>query len=90
MYNYTIYCRSSGMDIIMILFFSILSGYIFCGFMIKKKKNIFDRGIQSNFVVRLIGIVNSYEPIYVVMELMENGDLKSFLMNAAPLSDEVS
>lgn len=41
-------------------------------------------------MVRLIGIVNSYKPIYVVMELMENGDLKSFLMNAAPLSDEVS
>lgn len=46
------------------------------------------KGIQSNFVVRLIGIVNSYEPLYVVMELMDNGDLKSFLMNAAPLSDE--
>lgn len=54
------------------------------------EKNIFARGIQSNFVVRLIGIVNSHEPLYVVMELMDNGDLKSFLMNAAPLSDEVS
>lgn len=49
-----------------------------------------DRGIKSNFVVRLIGVVNNYPPIYVVMELMERGDLKSFLIKEAALSDEVS
>ncbi|XP_045133855.1 insulin-like growth factor 1 receptor isoform X3 [Portunus trituberculatus] len=35
--------------------------------------------MKSNFVVSLIG-VNSCPPIYVVMEFMEYGDLKSFLL----------
>ncbi|XP_069978862.1 insulin receptor [Penaeus vannamei] len=35
--------------------------------------------INSNFVVRLVGVVANFPPIYVVMELMERGDLKSFL-----------
>ncbi|KAK7068841.1 hypothetical protein SK128_024141 [Halocaridina rubra] len=35
--------------------------------------------INSNFVVQLLGVVANESPIYVVMELMERGDLKTFL-----------
>ncbi|XP_063861478.1 insulin-like growth factor 1 receptor isoform X2 [Scylla paramamosain] len=46
--------------------------------------------IRSNFVVRLVGVANSYPPIYVVMEFMERGDLKSFLLReeGATLTNE--
>ncbi|KAG0726941.1 Insulin-like receptor [Chionoecetes opilio] len=37
------------------------------------------QGIKTNFLVRLIGVVDNFPPIYVVMELMERGDLKTFL-----------
>nr|WCJ14479.1 tyrosine kinase insulin receptor [Callinectes sapidus] len=35
--------------------------------------------ISCHHVVRLLGVVGDYSPVYVVMELMENRDLKSFL-----------
>lgn len=43
-------------------------------------------------MVRLIGVVNNFPPIYVVMELMARGDLKSFLISkdGASLTNEVS
>ena len=43
-------------------------------------------------MVSLIGVANSYPPIYVVMEFMEHGDLKSFLLReeGAALTNEVS
>ncbi|XP_042219976.1 insulin receptor-like isoform X2 [Homarus americanus] len=44
---------------------------------------VFMQDINSNFVVRLVGVVVKFSPIYVVMELMERGDLKSFLLTEA-------
>ncbi|XP_047476061.1 receptor tyrosine-protein kinase erbB-2-like [Penaeus chinensis] len=37
------------------------------------------RNISCHHVVRLLGVVGDYAPVYVVMELMEEGDLRSFL-----------
>lgn len=37
------------------------------------------RTFNSNFLVKLIGVVTVQEPILVVMEYMENGDLKRYL-----------
>ncbi|XP_042888474.1 insulin-like peptide receptor [Penaeus japonicus] len=37
------------------------------------------QNICCNHVVRLLGVVGDYAPVFVVMELMQEGDLKSFL-----------
>nr|AVU05021.1 insulin-like androgenic hormone receptor [Penaeus chinensis] len=37
------------------------------------------QNISCHHVVRLLGVVGDYAPVYVVMELMEEGDLRSFL-----------
>ncbi|XP_037784623.1 insulin-like growth factor 1 receptor [Penaeus monodon] len=37
------------------------------------------QNINCHHVVRLLGVVGDYAPVYVVMELMEEGDLRSFL-----------
>jgi insulin receptor len=40
--------------------------------------------LTCNHVVKLLGIVSKSQPIYVVMELMENGDLKQYLRSRRP------
>nr|XP_045585928.1 insulin receptor-related protein-like [Procambarus clarkii] len=35
--------------------------------------------IECHHVVRLLGVVGDYAPVYVVMELMQKGDLKTYL-----------
>lgn len=42
------------------------------------------KAFSCNHVVRLIGVVSKGYPTYVVMELMRNGDLKTFLRNHRP------
>nr|XP_053652619.1 insulin receptor-like [Cherax quadricarinatus] len=37
--------------------------------------------IECHHVVRLLGVVGDYAPVYVVMELMEQGDLRTYLKN---------
>ncbi|XP_064117241.1 insulin-like growth factor 1 receptor isoform X2 [Macrobrachium nipponense] len=37
------------------------------------------QNIKCHHVVQLLGVVGDYAPVYVVMELMPEGDLKSFL-----------
>lgn len=40
--------------------------------------------LDCNHVVKLLGIVSKTQPIYVIMELMENGDLKQYLRSRRP------
>jgi insulin receptor len=40
---------------------------------------IFSRQFQCHHVIQLYGICSRIRPPYVVMELMENGDLKNYL-----------
>ncbi|XP_068201400.1 LOW QUALITY PROTEIN: insulin-like peptide receptor [Palaemon carinicauda] len=37
------------------------------------------QNIKCHHVVQLLGVVGDYSPVYVVMELMQEGDLRSFL-----------
>lgn len=39
----------------------------------------FYRSFSCHHVVKLLGVVSKGHPTYVIMELMSNGDLKSFL-----------
>lgn len=43
----------------------------------------------SHHVVRLLGVVGDFAPVYVVMELMQEGDLKSYLDRHKNISDQV-
>ncbi|OXA61387.1 Insulin-like peptide receptor [Folsomia candida] len=40
--------------------------------------------LNCNHVVKLLGIVSKSQPIFVIMELMENGDLKQYLRSRRP------
>ncbi|XP_071545123.1 insulin-like growth factor 1 receptor [Panulirus ornatus] len=42
------------------------------------------QNISCHHVVRLLGVVGDYAPVYVVMELMQEGDLKTFLNKHPP------
>ncbi|KAK3098802.1 hypothetical protein FSP39_023260 [Pinctada imbricata] len=42
------------------------------------------KAFKCNHVVRLLGVVSEGQPAYVIMELMENGDLKNFLRMHRP------
>ena len=42
------------------------------------------RAFSCYHVVRLIGVISKGEPVYVLMELMGNGDLKSYLRKNRP------
>ena len=42
------------------------------------------KAFNCNHIVRLLGVVSQGQPTLVVMELMERGDLKSFLRNRRP------
>lgn len=42
---------------------------------------------DTAFVVRLLGVVSQTQPTYVVMELMTNGDLKTYLRSHRPEYD---
>ncbi|OQV16232.1 Insulin receptor [Hypsibius exemplaris] len=42
------------------------------------------KAFRSNHVVRLIGVVSEGQPIYVIMELMHLGDLKTYLRLQRP------
>lgn len=42
------------------------------------------KAFNCNHVVRLIGVVSQGQPTFVVMELMERGDLKTFLRSRRP------
>ena len=44
------------------------------------------RAFNCNHVLRLLGVVSAGDPVLVIMELMENGDLKSFLRRRRPVS----
>ena len=37
------------------------------------------RAFNCNHVLRLLDVVSAGDPVLVIMDLMENGDLKSFL-----------
>lgn len=37
------------------------------------------RHFDCNHIVQLLGVIADYEPVYLVMELMEEGDLKTYL-----------
>lgn len=39
-------------------------------------------------VVRLLGVVSKDQPVYVIMELMSNGDLKSYLRSHRPHTED--
>lgn len=45
------------------------------------------KGFDTAHVVRLLGVVSQDQPILVVMELMANGDLKSYLRSHRPNAD---
>lgn len=47
------------------------------------------RGMVSHHVVRLLGVVGDFAPVYVVMELMQEGDLKSYLDRHKNITDQV-
>lgn len=40
--------------------------------------------LSCHHVVKLLGIVSKTQPIFVIMELMENGDLKNYLRSRRP------
>nr|XP_045624829.1 uncharacterized protein LOC123774536 [Procambarus clarkii] len=42
------------------------------------------QNISCHHVVQLLGVVGDYSPVYVVMELMHEGDLKTFLKKRPP------
>lgn len=42
------------------------------------------KAFDTFHVVRLLGVVSSGQPTYVVMELMDHGDLKSYLRSHRP------
>ena len=42
------------------------------------------RKLDSDNVVRLLGIVSTSDPVLVLMELMANGDLKHYLQSIRP------
>ena len=42
------------------------------------------KAFNCNHIVKLLGVVSQGQPTLVVMELMERGDLKSFLRNRRP------
>jgi insulin receptor len=44
--------------------------------------------LNCNHVVKLIGVVSKSQPVFVVMELMVNGDLKTFLRSRRPDAEE--
>ncbi|XP_028395749.1 insulin-like growth factor 1 receptor [Dendronephthya gigantea] len=46
------------------------------------------KAFNCNHVLRLLGVVSAGDPVLVIMELMENGDLKSFLRKRRPDSEE--
>ncbi|XP_045482514.1 insulin-like receptor isoform X2 [Harmonia axyridis] len=45
------------------------------------------KGFDTAHVVKLLGVVSQGQPTFVVMELMANGDLKSYLRSQRPDSD---
>lgn len=44
---------------------------------------------MSHHVVRLLGVVGDFAPVYVVMELMQEGNLKSYLDRHKNITDQV-
>ncbi len=42
------------------------------------------KDINTEYVVRLIGVVSQGQPTLVLMELMENGDLRKYLRSLRP------
>ncbi|KAK4305316.1 hypothetical protein Pmani_022790 [Petrolisthes manimaculis] len=42
----------------------------------------------SHHIVRLLGVVGDFAPVYVVMELMQEGDLKTYLDRHKDISDQ--
>jgi serine/threonine protein kinase len=44
----------------------------------------FYRAFNTHHVVRLLGVVSQGQPVLVVMELMANGDLKTYLRSHRP------
>ena len=42
---------------------------------------------NTEHVIKLIGVVSEGQPALVLMELMENGDLKNYLRNLRPDSE---
>lgn len=45
------------------------------------------KAFDTHHVVRLLGVVSRGQPTLVVMELMENGDLKTYLRSHRPDSE---
>ncbi|XP_065843779.1 putative molluscan insulin-related peptide(s) receptor isoform X2 [Oscarella lobularis] len=45
------------------------------------------KNFVCDYIVRLVGIISEKDPVYVVMELMGNGDLKSHLRSLRPSND---
>ena len=50
----------------------------------------FIRNFACDYIVRLIGIISKGNPVYVVLELMGNGDLKSYLRSLRPTVNETN
>ncbi|XP_018497647.2 insulin receptor [Galendromus occidentalis] len=46
------------------------------------------KSFDSYHVVKLLGVVSKDQPLYVIMELMSNGDLKRYLRSHRPDQDE--
>ncbi|XP_046861497.1 insulin receptor-like [Xenia sp. Carnegie-2017] len=46
------------------------------------------KAFHCNHVVQLLGVVSDGDPVLVMMELMENGDLKGFLRKRRPDTEE--
>jgi hypothetical protein len=49
---------------------------------------LFFREFKAHHVVKLLGVVSKGQPTLVIMELMANGDLKSYLRSHRPDSEE--
>ena len=45
------------------------------------------KDFKTEHVIKLIGVVSQGQPALVLMELMENGDLKNFLRSLRPDSE---
>lgn len=46
------------------------------------------KAFSCQHVVKLLGVVSKGQPVYVIMELMSNGDLKGYLRSHRPESDD--
>ncbi|XP_054160500.1 insulin receptor-like [Oppia nitens] len=53
-----------------------------------KEADVMKSFVDCNHVVKLLGIISKGHPVYVLMEIMANGDLRTYLRSHRPDSEE--